>query len=99
MAVWTRQEQNVRQLKDVIRSSLNPITYDDNDLPNIITRVVMPPHVQRDVCCQEEIGQPKYVAFVEERINKKLSQYLGQNEEDSSEDVEECKKSSEAHAG
>ena len=49
---------------------MNPITYDGNDLPNVITKVVMPPHVQKDVCSQEENGQQKYVAFVEERINK-----------------------------
>ena len=70
MAVWTRQEQNVLQLKDVITSSLNPVMYDGNDLPNIITKVVMPPCVQKHNCSQEHTGQQKYVAFMEEHINK-----------------------------
>ena len=54
----------------MIKSSLNPLTYDGKDLPNIITKVVMPPHVEKDVCSQDEIGQQNYVAFVKEHINK-----------------------------
>ena len=38
-------------------------------MPNIITMVVMPAEVQKDVCNQEDIGQQKYANFVEERIN------------------------------
>ena len=68
--VWTRQEENILRLKNVIRSSLNPITYDGQDLTNIITKVVMPTEVQKDVYNQDEIGQQMYIIFVEQRIYK-----------------------------
>ena len=67
LAVWTRQEENIARLKTVLISSMNPMKYDGEDLPNIITMV--PAEVQNDVCNQENIGQQKYVNFVEERIN------------------------------
>jgi len=69
LAVWTRQEENIARLKTVLMSSMNPMKYEGEDLPNIITMVVMPADVQKDVCNQEDIGQQKYANFVEERIN------------------------------
>ena len=57
------------QLKTVLMSSMNPMKYEGEDLPNIITMVVMPAEAQKDVCNQEDIGQQKYANFVEERIN------------------------------
>jgi len=69
LAVWTRQEDNIAQLKSVLRSSINPMKYEEEDLTNIITRVMMPAEVQKDVCNQDDIGQQKYRKFVEERIN------------------------------
>ena len=69
LAVWTRQEENIARLKTVLISSMNPMKYEGEDLPNIITMVVMPAEVQNDVCNQEDIGQQKYANFVEERIN------------------------------
>jgi len=69
MAVSTRQEENIPKLKNVFRSSMNPITYEGEDLANIITKVVMPVHVQKDVCNQDEIGQEMYAKYVVERIN------------------------------
>jgi len=65
MAVSTRQEENIAKLKDVFRSSMNPITYVGEDLTNIITKVVMPVHV----CNQDEIGQEMYAKYVVEHIN------------------------------
>ena len=67
--VWTRQEENILKLKSVIRSSTNPMTYEEEDLVNIITKVIMPTQVQKDVCNQDEIGHQKYTTFVGERIN------------------------------
>jgi len=43
--------------------------YEEEDLTNNTTRVVMPAEVQKDVCNQDDIGQQKYRKFVEERIN------------------------------
>ena len=69
LAVWTRQEDNIARLKSVHRSSINPMKYEEVHLTNIITRVVMPSEVQKDVCNQHDIGQQKYRKFVEERIS------------------------------
>src|SRR6218665_1159959 len=41
LAFWTRQEKNIVKLKNVIKSFLNPMTHDDEELINIITKVVM----------------------------------------------------------
>lgn len=69
MAVWTRQEENIVKLKNVIESFMNPMKHEGDELINIITKVVMPPQIQKDICSQDEIGQQKYTAFVNERIN------------------------------
>jgi len=68
LAVWTRQEENIAQLKCVLRSSMNPMKDEGEDLTNIITKVVMPAEVQKDVCNQDDIGQQAYAKFAEERI-------------------------------
>jgi len=57
------------KLKNVIKSFLNPMTHDDEVLINIITKVVMLPQVQKDICSQDEIDQQKYKAFDDERVN------------------------------
>src|SRR6218665_3144003 len=46
LAVWTRQEKNIVKLKNVIKSCLNHMTHDDEELINIITKVVMLPQVK-----------------------------------------------------
>ena len=65
---------------------MNPMKYEGEDLPNIITTAVMPAEVQNDVCNQEDIGQQKYANFVEKRINTNEVSIWGQNEEVSIED-------------
>ena len=69
LAVWTRQEENIARLKKVIISSMNPMKYEVENLPNIITTAVMPAEMQNDVCNQEDIGQQKYANLAEKRIN------------------------------
>ena len=69
MAVWTRQEKNIVKLNNVIKSFLNPMTRDDEELVNIITKVVMLPQVKNTLCSQEEIDQQKYTAFDDECVN------------------------------
>ena len=67
LAVWTRQEENIARTKsaEILHES-----YEDEgkDLTNIITKVVMPAEVQKDVCNQDGIGQQAYAKFVEEHI-------------------------------
>src|SRR6218665_45804 len=57
------------KLKIVMKSFLNPMTPDDEELINIITKVVMLPKVKKYICSQGEIDQQKYTAFDDERIN------------------------------
>ena len=66
LAVWKIQDENIAQLKTVLILSLNPMKYKGEDLPNIITNVVMPAEVQKDGCNQADIGQQKYAIIVEE---------------------------------
>ena len=40
VAVWTRQEENIARLKSVLRSSINPMKDEGENLTNIITTVV-----------------------------------------------------------
>jgi len=54
LAVWTRQEDNIARLKSVLRTSINPMKYKEEDLTNIITRVVMPAEVLKDVAYQHK---------------------------------------------
>ena len=68
--VWTRQEENILKLKNVIVSFMNPMMHKSEYLTNIITKMVMPTQVQKDICNHDEIGQQEYVTFVEKRINK-----------------------------
>ena len=64
LAVWTKQEKNVTRLKNVLRSSMNPMTYKSEDLSIIITKVVMTAQIQKDVCSRDDIGQQEYARFV-----------------------------------
>ncbi len=68
-SVWKRQEENIARLKRVVRSSINPIKCEGEDLTNIITKVLMPAEMQKDVCNQDDIGQQAYAKFGKERIN------------------------------
>jgi len=48
---------------------MNSMMYESEDLSNIVTKVVMPAQIQKDVCSRNDIGQQKYARFVQERIN------------------------------
>lgn len=58
LAVRAMQEENNARLRSVLRSFVNPMKYENEDLTNIITRIVMSAEVEKNVC-----------KFVEERIN------------------------------
>src|SRR6218665_1618040 len=69
MTVWTKQEKSIVKLKNMIKSVLNPMTHEGEELTNIVKKVVMLPQVQKDLCSQDEIGREKFTAFDDERIN------------------------------
>ena len=68
LAVWKKQEENIAQLKTVLVLFMNPMKYECEDMPNIITIVVMH-EVEKDVRNQEDTGQQKFSNFDEEQIN------------------------------
>ena len=60
--------KSVESIKSVFLSTTNPMAYDGEDLINIITMVVMPDPILRDICSRDDIGQQHYEQFVRERI-------------------------------
>src|SRR6218665_1661841 len=69
MTVWTKQEKSIVKLKNMIKSVLNPMTHEGEEVTNIVKKVVMLPQVQKDLCSQDEIGRETFTAFDDERIN------------------------------
>ncbi|XP_068217837.1 uncharacterized protein [Palaemon carinicauda] len=58
------------RLKSVLRSSVNPVKYEREDLTNITTKIVIPAEVKKGVHIQEEIGQEMYTRSVESTSTK-----------------------------
>src|SRR6218665_2586341 len=69
LAIWTRQERNIVKLKNVIKSFLNPMTHDDEELINNHHESRHAGTSKKYICSQDEIGQQKYTAFDDERVN------------------------------
>ena len=69
-AVISREERNIHKLIYTIISYLNPFTVSDNDLFNLITKVIVPDNVRRDRCAQKTEGEKLLNNFVTERIQK-----------------------------
>ena len=67
-AVRLLQEKNIEQLKITIRGFTNPFLKESSDIFNLVTKVVMPKEVKRDMCQQSAIGKELYAKFVKERI-------------------------------
>jgi len=64
------------------------------DLTNIITKVVVPAEVQKDLCNQDDINQQEYAKFIEERTNtNEVSVWAKMKKVQL--DTEKCKKVSE----
>ena len=67
-AVRLLQEKNIEQLTITIRGFTNPFLEESSDLFNLVTKVVMPKEVKRDMCQKSAIGKELYGKFVKERI-------------------------------
>ena len=61
-----------KHLKTLSRRSLrcftNPFSEQSNDLFNLVTKVVVPEKIKKDLCNQSQIGQKLFEAFVCDRI-------------------------------
>ena len=70
-AVLPREEKGVKQLTATIKSFTNPFSDTDTintDLFNLVTKVVMPERVKKDLCEQRKIGSQLLDFFVKDRI-------------------------------
>lgn len=67
-ALRLRQEKGIEQLVTSIQSFTNPFLEEGCDLFNLVTKVVMPEEVKRDMCQQSAIGKELFGNFVKERI-------------------------------
>ena len=70
-AVRLLQERHFEQLTITIRSFTNPFLEEHSDLFNLVTKVVMPKEVKRDICQQSVIGKLLYGNFAKERIQSR----------------------------
>ena len=70
LAVLSCEEINFSKLTATIASYTNPFTQPEYSLFNLVTEVVMPEEVKRDLCAQSTEGAKLLRAFVTERIQK-----------------------------
>jgi hypothetical protein len=68
LAVLSRENKIVQALIETIETFTNPFTEESSDLFNVVTKVVMPDNIKKDLCNQSAIGQTLFNAFVKERI-------------------------------
>ena len=64
----SREDNNISKLTTTITSYTNPFTQPEYSLFNLVTKVVMPEEVKRDLCAQRIEGAKLLRAFVTERI-------------------------------
>ena len=62
------EEKNIEKLSNTMESFTNPFTQESNKLFNLVTKVVVPEKVQKDLAGQSEIGQKLFDTFVRDRI-------------------------------
>ena len=67
-SVISREEKNIEQLVKTMENFTNPFTEQSNDLFNLVTKVVMPSKVKKDLLEQNDIGQELFQSFVKDRI-------------------------------
>ena len=90
-AVFSLEEKSVEKLLTTMESFTNPFDQESDTLFNLVTKVVMPENVKKDLCEQSIIGERLFQRFVEERI-KEQSQPLGPHEEAKALHLEDCRK-------
>lgn len=67
-AVLAREEKGVAHLTSTIERFTNPFSDAHTDLFNLVTKVVMPETVKKDLCEQSEISRTLFDCFVKERV-------------------------------
>ena len=69
-AVFSREEKSVEKLLTTMESFTNPFEQESDALFNLVTKVVMPENVKKDLCEQGIIEEGLFQRFVEERIEE-----------------------------
>ena len=69
-AVFSREEKSVEKLLTTMESFINPFEQESDVLFNLVTKVVMPEKVKKDLCEQGIIRERLFHRFVEERIKQ-----------------------------
>ena len=67
-AILKRQTKNAQTLVSTIEGAINTFSYQENDIINLITKVVMLEKIKQDICLIEEVGVTKMETFIQERI-------------------------------
>ena len=69
-AVISCEERNIHKLISTIVRYINPFTVSVNDLFHLITKVIVPDNVRRDLCAQRTEAEKLLNNFVPEHIQK-----------------------------
>ena len=69
-AVLAREDKSIEQLLITMESFTDPFKQDSGDLFNLVTKVVMPENVKKDLCEQSNIGKKLFKCFVKERLQE-----------------------------
>ena len=64
----SREEKNIEQVINTIKNFTNPFIVQSNGLFHVVTKVVMPSKVKKDLLEQSEIGQKLFETFEKDRI-------------------------------
>ena len=64
----SREEKNIEQVITTIQNFTNPFVEQSNGLFHVVTKVVMPSKVKKDLLEQSEIGQKLFETFAKDRI-------------------------------
>lgn len=67
-SVISREEKNIEQLVKTIENFTNPFIQENDELFNLVTKVVVPEKVKNDLLGQSDIGQKLFENFVKDRI-------------------------------
>jgi hypothetical protein len=68
VSVTSREEKNIEQLLTTMENFTNPFSQEGDQLFNLVTKVVMPDQVKKDLMEQTDIGQDLFGVLVKDRI-------------------------------
>jgi hypothetical protein len=68
VSVKSCEEKNIEQLLTTMENFTNPFSQEGDQLFNLVTKVVMPDQVKKDLMEQTDIGQYLFGVFVKDRI-------------------------------